>query len=51
MARRGKYFELLDVVKFGLPDALTLNAEATSYNLAERVAGGGPGGKSGKTIP
>ena len=41
MARRGKYFELLDVVKFGFPDALTLQAEATSYNLAERVAGGG----------
>ena len=41
MARRGKVFELLDVVKFALPDALTLQASATSYNLAERVAGGG----------
>jgi hypothetical protein len=41
MPTRGKFFELLDVVKFGMPDALTLNAEATSYNLAERVVGGG----------
>jgi hypothetical protein len=40
MAKRGKFFELLHVVKFGLPDALTLQAEATSYNLAERVVGG-----------
>lgn len=39
MARRGKFFELLDVVKFGVPDALTLQADATSYNLAERLSG------------
>jgi hypothetical protein len=32
---------LLDVVKFAVPNALTLDASATSYNLAERVAGGG----------
>jgi hypothetical protein len=41
MARQGKFFELLDVVKFAVPNALTLDASATSYNLAERVAGGG----------
>jgi hypothetical protein len=41
MPRRGKFFELLDVVKFGVPNALMLDAAATSYNLAERVAGGG----------
>jgi hypothetical protein len=39
MAGRGKYFELLDVVKFAVPNALTLDASATSYNLVERVAG------------
>jgi hypothetical protein len=31
---------LLDVTKFAVPDALNLHAEATSYNLAERLAGG-----------
>jgi hypothetical protein len=41
MASRGKFFELLDVVKFALPDVLTLNGESTSYNLAERVVSGG----------
>jgi hypothetical protein len=38
---RGKCFELIDVVKFALPNVLRLEAAATSYNLAERVAGGG----------
>jgi hypothetical protein len=41
MAARGKFFELLDVVKFALPNALRLQASPTSYNLAERVGGGG----------
>jgi hypothetical protein len=41
MGKRGKFFELLDVVKFALPDALTLQASATSYNLTERLAGRG----------
>jgi hypothetical protein len=38
MARRGKIFELLDVVKFAVPNAATLQAQATSHNLAERLA-------------
>lgn len=41
MAGHGKYYELLDVPKFALPDVLTIQAEPTSFNLAERVAGGG----------
>ncbi len=41
MARRGKFFELLDISKFALPDVLTLQASPTSFNLVERLGGGG----------
>lgn len=41
MAKRGKFFELLDVVKFAMPNALSLDASATSYNLTERLDGSG----------
>jgi len=41
MAGRGKFFELLDVVKFALPSVLSLHASPTSHNLAARVGGGG----------
>jgi hypothetical protein len=37
----GKYYELLDMPKFALPDVLTLKAEPTAFNMAERTAGGG----------
>jgi hypothetical protein len=41
MAGHGKYYELLDMPKFAAPDVLTLKAEATAFNLMERVGGGG----------
>jgi hypothetical protein len=41
MAGHGKYYELLDVPKFALPDVLTLQAQPTALNMAERVVGGG----------
>jgi hypothetical protein len=41
MAGHGKYYELLDMPKFALPNVLTLQAEPTAFNMAERVAGGG----------
>lgn len=41
MAGHGKYYELLDVPKFALPHVLALQAEPTSFNLAERTVGGG----------
>jgi hypothetical protein len=41
MPGHGKYYELLDMPKFALPDVLTLQAEPTSFNLAERAVGGG----------
>jgi hypothetical protein len=41
MPSRGKYFELLDVPKFAVPDVLNLQASLTSFNLADRVYGSG----------
>lgn len=41
MAARAKYYELLDVPKFAVPNVLSLQAEPTSFNLAERTIGGG----------
>jgi len=41
MAGRGKFFELLDFVKFALPNVLSLDASRTASNLAERTGGGG----------
>ncbi len=39
MAGRGKFFELLDFVKFALPNVLSLDASRTAPNLAERMEG------------
>src|SRR5262249_24097137 len=41
MAGRHKYVQLIDVVKFALPDVLTIETDPTSHNFAERAAGGG----------
>src|ERR1051326_8271150 len=41
MAGHGKFYELLDVPKFALPDVLTIQAQPTAFNLAERAVGGG----------
>jgi hypothetical protein len=41
MVDRGKFFELLDIAKFALPNVLTLQASPTAFNLAERAIGGG----------
>jgi hypothetical protein len=41
MAGHGKYYELLDMPKFALPDVLTLQAQPTAFNMVERVVGGG----------
>lgn len=41
MARRGKYFELLDLPKFAYPSVLGMDSALTANNLSERLAGGG----------
>jgi hypothetical protein len=41
MAGRGKFVELIDITKFGLPNVLMLKAELTASNMVERAAGGG----------
>jgi hypothetical protein len=41
MSGHGKYYELLDMPKFALPDVLTLQAQPTAFNLSERIIGGG----------
>jgi len=38
---RAKYVELLDAVKFAVPDVLRMEAEPTASNLAERVVSSG----------
>lgn len=41
MAGRGKYFELLDFPKFAYPGVVRMDVVQTSYNLIERLGGGG----------
>lgn len=41
MASRGKFFELLDIVKFARPDVLSLRPAPTALVLTERLGGGG----------
>lgn len=41
MAGRGKFFELLDIVKFARPDIVTLQPSPTARLLTERLGGGG----------
>jgi hypothetical protein len=41
MAGRGKYFELIDFPKFAYPSVVGMDAVQTSYNLRDRLGGGG----------
>src|SRR5258708_7611969 len=41
MARRGKYFELLDFSKFGRPDVINMQAAPTARQIASRLGDGG----------
>jgi hypothetical protein len=41
MASRGKTFELLDFPKFAYPSVVGMDAAQTSFNLIERLGGGG----------
>lgn len=41
MAGRAKYFELLDFPKFAYPSVVGMDAVQTSFNLIERLGGGG----------
>jgi hypothetical protein len=41
MAGRGKFFELLDIVKFARPNIVTLQPSPTALLLTERLGGGG----------
>jgi hypothetical protein len=41
MAGHGKYYELLDVPKFALPNVLAIKPELTTLNLVERTVSGG----------
>src|SRR5580704_3239206 len=41
MAGRGKAFELLDFPKFAYPSVVGMDAAQTSFNLVERLGGGG----------